>query len=96
MQDHDDYDRGYTSVHTITHGGGAGAAAHVTSEAAYITAGRLAATGALAVSGVMPTGTLPKVAEWPEVEAGPLPPAPRRYLRPSAYWADRWLDLRRP
>ncbi|KFN51517.1 hypothetical protein [Arenimonas composti] len=32
----------------------------------------------------------------PDFVPGPLPPPARRYLRPSAYWADRWLELRRP
>jgi hypothetical protein len=30
------------------------------------------------------------------VDAGPLPPPPRKYHRPSAYWADRWLTVSRP
>jgi hypothetical protein len=43
-----------------------------------------------------PAIVLPVPASFPEVEAGPLPPPPRKYLRPSANWADRWLTVKRP
>lgn len=71
MSSHDDQDQEgrWTAVHSITHGGGAGAAASV------------AASGNDVAADFAP---------------GPLPPPPRRYLRPSAYWADRWLEIRRP
>ena len=45
----------------------------------------------------------PPVAAVPErlvrianVDAGPLPPPARRYQRPSANWADRWITVSRP